>query len=60
MKNHTKITTLGELKKTDYSPQNIQAELANNLRQRLGNGESTFSGLIGYENTVIPCLLTQK
>ena len=47
MMNHTKITTLGELKKTDYSPQNIQAELANNLRQRLSNGESTFSGLIG-------------
>ena len=52
--NYNKITTLGELKKTDYTPQNIQAELANNLRLRLRNGETTFAGLIGYENTVIP------
>ena len=54
MMNYNKITTLGELKKTDYTPQNIQAELANNLRLRLRNGETTFAGLIGYENTVIP------
>ena len=52
--NYNKITTLGELKKTDYTPQNIQAELANNIRLRLRNGETTFTGLIGYENTVIP------
>ena len=27
------ITSLGALKKTDYKPQNIQDELAKNLRQ---------------------------
>ena len=48
------ITSLGALKKTDYKPQNIQDELAKNLRQRLRDGVKTFDGLIGYENTVIP------
>ena len=49
-----KIATLGELRKTDYKSESIQQELANNLRKRLSNGLSTFDGLIGYENTVIP------
>ena len=48
------IISLGALKKTDYKPQNIQDELAKNLRQRLRDGVTTFEGLIGYENTVIP------
>ena len=52
--NPPKIATLGALKKTDYQPQNIQEELAKNLRQRLRDGVPTFEGLIGYENTVIP------
>ena len=51
---HTKINTLGALKKTPYQPQKIQDELAKNLRKKLQNGAPTFSGLIGYENTVIP------
>ena len=49
-----KITTLGELRKTDYKSETIQQELAGNLRQRLSKGLRTFEGLIGYENTVIP------
>jgi len=52
--NSPTIATLGALKKTDYSPQNIQDELSKNLRQRLRDGIPTFDGLIGYENTVIP------
>ena len=52
--NSPKITSLGALKKTDYQPQNIHEELAKNLRQRLSDGKTTFNGLIGYENTVIP------
>ena len=51
-----KITNLGSLKKIGYEPQNIQEELAKNLRQRLSDGINTFEGLIGYENTVIPDL----
>ena len=38
-----KITSLGALKKTDYHPQNIQEELAKNLRQRLRDGKTTFN-----------------
>ena len=52
--NSPKITSLGALKNTDYQPQNIHEELAKNLRQRLSDGKTTFNGLIGYENTVIP------
>ena len=48
------IKTLGDLKKSNYSPQNIQEEIRKNLIERLQKGESSFSGLIGYENTVIP------
>lgn len=47
-------TTLGALKKSDYTPQTIQEEMAKNLRMKLKKGITTFDGLIGYENTVIP------
>ena len=47
-------TTLGELKKTDYTSRTIQLELAENLKAYLRSGKTTFEGLIGYENTVIP------
>ena len=49
-----KITTLKELKKSNYQPSSIQEELAKNLREKIKKGESTFEGLLGYENTVIP------
>ena len=49
-----KSKTLGDLKKTDYKSLSIQQELAKNLRARLQSGASTFDGLLGYENTVIP------
>ena len=49
-----KITTLKELKKTNYQPNSIQGELAKNLKEKIKKGETTFKGLIGYENTVIP------
>ncbi|MGB2398290.1 MAG: AAA family ATPase [Flavobacteriaceae bacterium] len=52
--NHENVNTLGALKKTAYTPQNIQTELAKNLRDRLRSGKKTFQGLIGYDNTVIP------
>ena len=42
------ITTLGELKKSGYQAKTIQQELAQNLKQRLKNGQSSFEGLIGY------------
>ena len=51
-----KNITLKELKKTSYQPKTIQQELADNLRARISKGETSFDGLIGYDNTVIPDL----
>lgn len=52
--NKKDITTLGALKASGYQSVSVQQELARNLRERLKEGMPTFTGLIGYENTVIP------
>ena len=49
-----KIKTLGELKKTGYKTKSIKDEIRNNLIQRLQSNQTTFSGILGYEETVIP------
>ncbi len=51
---HTKITTLGELKKAGYQSKGIKDELRDNLRHKIQNKENTFNGVWGYENSVIP------
>lgn len=48
------IKTLGELKKSGYQPKNIKDELRTNLRNKIKRGETTFEGVHGFENTVIP------
>ena len=48
------IKTLGQLKSEGYKAQSIKDELRNNLRQKIGNGETVFEGVWGFENTVIP------
>src|SRR5678809_1704108 len=48
------INTLGELKESGYKPKSIKEELRQNLIKKLQNKEETFSGIIGYEDTVIP------
>ncbi len=48
------IKTLGELKKSGYNSKSIKDELRDNLRQKITNKEETFTGIHGYENTVIP------
>jgi len=52
--NHKEITTLGALKKAGYQYISIKDELRNNLREKIKNGEDTFLGVWGYENSVIP------
>jgi magnesium chelatase subunit I len=52
--NYKEINTLGELKKAGYQSKNIKDELRENLREKIKNGEETFSGVWGYENSVIP------
>jgi len=56
-KNYMKIETiktLGALKKAGYKSKSIKDELRDNLIQKIKNKETTFEGVHGYENTVIP------
>ena len=48
------IKTLGELKKSGYKPLLIKDELRKNLVEKIRNKETTFPGIIGYEDSVIP------
>ena len=50
------IKTLGDLKKSNYACKTIKQELSNNLQNNLSNGISSFDGIYGYEDTVIPDL----
>jgi magnesium chelatase subunit I len=48
------INTLGELKESGYQPKSIKEEIRQNLIKRLQAKEETFTGIVGYEDTVIP------
>ncbi|MFZ1259524.1 MAG: magnesium chelatase, partial [Chitinophagaceae bacterium] len=48
------IKTLGELKASGYQPKSIKEEIRQNLIAKLKKNEPTFSGIVGYEDTVIP------
>ena len=46
--------TLGELKAAGYQPKTVKEEIRNNLIQKLKQRETTFPGILGYEDTVVP------
>jgi len=48
------IKTLGELKQANYQSKSIKDELRDNLIEKIKKGETAFTGVHGYENTVIP------
>ncbi|WAC03201.1 magnesium chelatase [Lacinutrix neustonica] len=48
------IKTLGDLKKAGYESKSIKDELRDNLIDKIKNKQTTFEGVHGYENTVIP------
>ncbi|WP_062058803.1 hypothetical protein [Aquimarina longa] len=48
------LKTLRQLKESGYKSKTIKDELRNNLRIKISNKEETFTGIHGYENTVIP------
>lgn len=52
--NYKEITNLGVLKESGYKSKNIKDELRGNLIDKIQNGEETFSGIWGFENSVIP------
>ena len=50
----TNIVSLGQLKKSGYKHKPVKEEIRDNLIKKLQNGEETFSGILGYEDSVIP------
>lgn len=51
---HTKVKTLGDLKKGGYTSRSIKQELRENLMEYIKAGKNVFSSIHGFENTVIP------
>ncbi len=56
--NYKNISTFGELKKSGYKSKPIKQELRDNLIFALRNGENPFSGILGYDETVLPDIQT--
>lgn len=52
--NKEQIKKLGVLRESGYQSRSIKDELRQNLLKKLKKGESTFEGIHGYQNTVIP------
>jgi len=52
----TDLSTLGELKASDYRVRSVKEEMRANLMTKLRAGEDIFPGIIGYDQTVIPQL----
>src|SRR6202000_408602 len=50
----TKSNTLGDLKKPGFQNKSVKEEIRINLIRKLKNKETTFPGLLGYEDSVIP------
>jgi len=50
------IATLGELRDSGYTPRTVREELRDNLVTALRSGDRLFSGIHGYEDTVLPAL----
>ena len=51
-----KIKSLKELKKSKYISLDVKQEMKKNLEINLSKGISTFTGIHGYQDTVIPDL----
>ena len=48
------IITLGQLKESGYKSLSIKEEVRNNLISKIKSKENPFTGILGYEDTVIP------
>ncbi|MGH7666188.1 MAG: magnesium chelatase [Candidatus Dormibacteria bacterium] len=47
-------STLGELRGSEYRMRSVREELRDNLVEALRHGRARFSGLVGYQDTVVP------
>lgn len=54
MMNYKEIKNLGQLKDASWKSRSIKEELREHLIEKLKSGEPTFTGIHGYEHTVIP------
>ncbi len=50
------IKTLGDLRKQGYKSRSIKSELRENLIENIQKGKASFTGIHGYDETVIPQL----
>jgi magnesium chelatase subunit I len=48
------INTVRELKEAGWKSKSIKEEIRQNLIKKLQAGDETFTGIVGYEDTVIP------
>jgi magnesium chelatase subunit I len=49
-----KPTTVAELRESGYTPRSVKQELRDNLITRLKSGTPLFSGIVGYDESVVP------
>ena len=49
--------TVGELRSSGYESRSIKDELRSNLLTRLGAGAPLFTGIIGYDDSVVPQII---
>jgi len=54
MEHHKNIQTLAQLRDSGYQYKSMSEELRSNLIDALQSGKNVFSGIWGYEDTVIP------
>ena len=50
----TSPATVGELRAAQYPDRTVKQELQHNLLVRLASGAEVFSGLVGYDDSVLP------
>ncbi|MCB2154176.1 magnesium chelatase [bacterium] len=50
--------TIGQLKESGYKPVSVKEEMRRNLIRKLRAGEDLFPGIIGYDKTVIPQIVS--
>jgi magnesium chelatase subunit I len=55
---YTQLKTIGELENSGYVSRSIKDELRSNLKVKLENKTPIFEGILGYEDSVIPQLIT--
>ncbi len=56
--NQNTIKTFGELEQSGYTSRTIKDELRKNLIEKIKNKTPFFEGIIGYEDTVIPQIIS--